>query len=302
MRCLISLLVLSIAAPAYARATHELAAPPPGATLPVVINRTLKLHDLRPGKTISAELAQTVPVRPNVELPRDARLEGRVVTVSDSSVSILFDHLSWKGRTIPVHVRLIAAAGMMNVSDTKLPLAPPDRGTANPGDWTTRQVGGDEVYLSGWSGKVYDHTVSPLDSLIIPACMPTRRSPAHCLARWALSRRPQPACMAFPNFLLRPQEEQTRRSRSPRANLTGSSEMAALCCSRWYLKKSLWLFPGCVVGGGRFYGRPHHPAPDKALGLLGRGQDGDEKRCRHPCVHKACSEVSSFLGAAFPLR
>ncbi len=162
MRCLISLLVLSIAAPAYARATHELAAPPPGATLPVVINQTLKPHDLRPGKTISAELVQTVPVRPNVELPRDARLEGRVVTVSDSSVSILFDHLSWKGRTIPVHVRLIAAAGMMNVSDTKLPLAPPDRGTANPGDYTTRQVGGDEVYLSGWSGKVYDQYSQPV--------------------------------------------------------------------------------------------------------------------------------------------
>ena len=162
MRCLIALLVLSIAAPASARATKELAAPPAGATLPVVINQTLKPHGLAAGQPISAEIVQPVPVSANVDLPKGAKLEGHIVKVSDSSVSILFDRLSWKGRTIPVHVRLIAAAGMMNVYDTKLPEGVPDRATSSPGDYTTRQIGGDEIYLSGWSGKVYDQYSQPV--------------------------------------------------------------------------------------------------------------------------------------------
>jgi hypothetical protein len=162
MRCLIVLLVLSVAAPVYARATKELAPPRPGATLPVVINRTLNAHNLRPGQPISAHLIQIVAVAPDVYLPKGAKLNGHIVNVSDSSIGILFDQLSWKGRSIPVHVRLVAAAGMMNVCDTDVPLAGPDRGTANRNDWTTRQVGGDELFLQGGSGKVYDQYSQPV--------------------------------------------------------------------------------------------------------------------------------------------
>lgn len=162
MRCLLALLVLSITAPAFARATQELAPPPPGATLPVHINRTLKPQSLKPGQPISAPLIQTVPVNSNVSLPKGAKLDGRIVNVSGSSISILFDHLSWKGRTIPVHVRLVAAAAMMDIYDTGVPLAGPDRGTADRNDWTTQQVGGDQIFLSGGSGTVYDKYSQPV--------------------------------------------------------------------------------------------------------------------------------------------
>jgi len=163
MRCLVAFFVLSVAATVHgAQVKKELAPPPPGATLPVLIHQTLKPHNLQQGQPISAQLIQIVPVSANVYLPSGAKLNGHIVNVSDSSISILFDQLSWKGRTIPVHVRLIAAAGMMNVYDTKLPVAPPDRGTSNPGDWTTRQVGGDELFLQGWSGTVYDQYSQPV--------------------------------------------------------------------------------------------------------------------------------------------
>ncbi|MBV8115333.1 MAG: hypothetical protein JO300_11355 [Silvibacterium sp.] len=166
MRCLIALLVLSIAAPVYgvggARVIKDLAPPPPGATLPVVINRTLKARNLRPGEPISAPLIQRVPISANVMLPRGAALDGHIVNVSNSSIGILFDHLSWKERTIPIHVRLIAAAAMMEVYDTGVPLSGPDRGTANRGDWTTRQIGGDQLFLSGGSGTVYDKYSQPV--------------------------------------------------------------------------------------------------------------------------------------------
>ena len=170
MRCLIALLVLSIAAPVYGvgggvsgtRVIKDLAPPPPGATLPVTISRTLRAHKLRAGDPISAPLIQRVPVSANVMLPKGAALKGHIVNVSDSSISILFDHVTWKGRTIPVHVRLVAGADMMNVYDTGVPLSGPDRGTANRGDWTTRQVGGDELFLSAGSGTVYDQYSQPV--------------------------------------------------------------------------------------------------------------------------------------------
>ena len=163
MQGLIALFLVLIAAPVYgAGVMKDLAAPPPGATLPVVINRTLKPHHVRPGQPISAELIQTVPVSAKVELPKGAKLDGRVVKVGGSSISILFDRLGWKGRTIPVRVKLVAAAAMMNVYDTGVPLSGPDRGTASRSDWTTRQVGGDQIFLSGGSGTVYDRYSQPV--------------------------------------------------------------------------------------------------------------------------------------------
>lgn len=167
MRALIAILVLCVVVPIYAeaaaaRSTKTLAAPPPGATLPVLLNRALKPHHLQAGQPVTVQLLQTVPVSPQINLPAGTKLDGRVVSVSANSISILFDRLRWKDRTLPVHVRLIAAAAPMNVYDTRLPLGATDRATSNPADWTTRQVGGDEVYLSGGSGKVYDRYSQPV--------------------------------------------------------------------------------------------------------------------------------------------
>lgn len=162
MRCLIAFLVLSVAAPVYARAANDLALPPPGATLPVLISRTLKPHNLQPSQQVTAELMQTVPVSTSVNLPKGAKLDGHVISVSDSAVSILFDQLRWKGRTLSLHVRLLAAASSNEVFQTRLPLGGTDRGTSDSHDWTTRQVGGDEVYLSAGSGRVYNQYSEPV--------------------------------------------------------------------------------------------------------------------------------------------
>lgn len=163
MRCLVEFLALSVALPVYAApVAKELAPPPPGATLPVVITRTLKPQNLQAGQPVTAELVQTVPVSNQVNLPKGTKLDGHLVSVSASSISVLFDQLRWKGRTLPVHVRLIAAAAPNDVYDTRLPLGGTDRGTSSPADWTTRQVGGDEVYLSAGSGKVYDRYSQPV--------------------------------------------------------------------------------------------------------------------------------------------
>lgn len=162
MRYLIAFLVLSVAVPISARVTKALAPPPAGITLPVVIQRNLKPRNLQEGQWLTAELVQVVPVSANVSLPRGAKLDGHVVSVSGSTISILFDQLSWKGRTLSVHVRLIAAAASNEVLETRVPLGGTERSTSCEADWTTKQVGGDEVYLSAGSGKVYDRYSQPV--------------------------------------------------------------------------------------------------------------------------------------------
>ena len=73
----------------------------------MLINRTLKPHNLQVGQPVTARLLQTVPVSSRTSLPAGTKLDGRVVNVSDKSISILFDQLRWKDRTLPVRVRLI---------------------------------------------------------------------------------------------------------------------------------------------------------------------------------------------------
>jgi hypothetical protein len=167
MRSLIAILILSIAAPLCTHAARagekkDLAPPPPGALLPVVLNQTLKPRNLQAGQPVTAELVQIVPVSAQVSLPEWTKLDGHVVNVTNTSISLLFDQLRWKGRTLPVHVRLIAGAGPYDVYQTKLPLGATDRGTSNPGDWTTEQIGGDEVYLSAGAGTVYNRYSEPV--------------------------------------------------------------------------------------------------------------------------------------------
>jgi hypothetical protein len=162
MRHLIASLALLVGIPVYAQITKQLSSPPPGATLPVLINQTLKPHNVRPNQPVTALLIQAVPISADATLPRGAKLEGQVVSVSAGSISILFNQLSWKGQAVPVRVRLVAAASPNDVYETRLPLGATDRGTSNPVDWTTRQIGGDEIYLSGGSGKVYDQYSQPV--------------------------------------------------------------------------------------------------------------------------------------------
>jgi hypothetical protein len=50
---------------------------------------------------------------------------------------------------------LLAAAHWMDVGRTAEPLDGGDRATSNPADWTTMQIGRDQVYRSGGSGTVY---------------------------------------------------------------------------------------------------------------------------------------------------
>jgi hypothetical protein len=82
-------------------------------------------------------------------------------------LTIRFTELSYRGKTVPVATRAIAAANFVSVGDTFIPTTGgPDRGNSSEASWNTKQVGGDEVNRSGWVGVVSDkvmHVVGSAD-------------------------------------------------------------------------------------------------------------------------------------------
>ena len=163
MRCLILFLALSVALPDYAaKQVNHLVAPPPGATLPVIVIHTVNSRNLTVGQPIAARFSQPVPVSAHRYLPAKVEIAGNVIRIGASSIGILFTQLRWRGQTVPVHVRLVAAASSDDVFQSTLPVGGTDRGTASRADWTTRQVGGDEVYRSAGYGVVCNQFSEPV--------------------------------------------------------------------------------------------------------------------------------------------
>lgn len=166
MRCLTLLLILlSSVSPFRSMPRGKQVAwlhHPPGATLPIVLVKTIRAQNMTAGRLVTARLFQRVPVSSGTFLPDKVEIVGHIVGSSPFSLSILFTELRWKNQTVPIHVRLVAAASSNNVYQTTIPLGATDRGTSDPADWTTRQVGGDEVYRSAGSGRVYDQYSQPV--------------------------------------------------------------------------------------------------------------------------------------------
>ncbi len=135
-----------------------------GTTLPVVLHEALYSGKTAVGTRVLATTTQRVPIGAHRYLRRGAELIG---TVTESvggegsgqagTLSLRFTALRYRGQTVPVAVDAIAIANFTDVDDTWLPAdGGTDRGNASPASWTTRQVGGDEVFRSGWEGPVCD--------------------------------------------------------------------------------------------------------------------------------------------------
>ena len=163
---LVALFSLSGEAAEFGTKTQAIAELQPlavGVTLPVRIGRTLRSGKVRAGTVIEVKTTQRVPVSATEYLKYGAVVRGEVVrsTAGDGTaahpavLTIRFDRLSYRGRTVPVMTKAVAMANLMVVDDTLLPATgSTDRGNSNPASWTTEQVGGDFVARSGWVGDV----------------------------------------------------------------------------------------------------------------------------------------------------
>jgi hypothetical protein len=135
---------------------------PEGTTLPVLLTRGLDARHVRVGEPVVARLAQRVPLADGSYLPEKAKVTGTVVACDNTSLTLRFDRLRLGEQEQPIDVTLRAAAHWFDVHQSVIPVTPPDRSLTNPNDWTTRQIGGDEVYRSGGWGKVYDQYSEPV--------------------------------------------------------------------------------------------------------------------------------------------
>ena len=163
MKHLTLLVTLLSAIPIYAsKPASRLVAPAPGTTLPITLMKTAKPMHLVVGQPIRARFIQRVPLSPTSYLPSKVEVVGKVVSSNSSSISILFTQLRWKDEIVPIHLQLVSAASPYAVFQAGMPVGGTDRGTSSPADYTTRQIGGDEVYRSGGSGKVYDEYSQPV--------------------------------------------------------------------------------------------------------------------------------------------
>ncbi len=164
--CGVSLLLLSasiLADSLKGHAVTELRPLPDGVTLPVQLGKTLRSGKTKPGTVFTVTTTQRVPVSEETYLDRGAKLRGKIVTstAGDGTAAhpavlvIRFTQLSYRGQTVPVVARAVAAASRLAVDNTYLPTTPSfDQFTSNPASWTTRQVGGELVARSGWVGPV----------------------------------------------------------------------------------------------------------------------------------------------------
>lgn len=147
---------------ALGRSPETLTPLPKGTTLPVLLQRGLDIRHVRAGEPVIARLAQRVPLANGTYLPQKAKVTGTVVACDGSSLTLRLDRLRLGKQEEPIDVTLRAGAHWLDVYNTELPEAPTDRSTSNPRDWTTKQVGRDEVYRSGGVGTVYDQYSQPV--------------------------------------------------------------------------------------------------------------------------------------------
>jgi hypothetical protein len=93
-----------------------------------------------------------------------AELDGEVVASiaghgngsTPATLSIRFTRLRYGKQSIPLRTKAIAIANFMEVGYTHLPTnGGSDMGIASEANWTTKQVGGDSVFRTGWVGPVF---------------------------------------------------------------------------------------------------------------------------------------------------
>lgn len=120
---------------------------PAGIVIPVSLNGTIDSLKAKAGDRVSARVEQDVPL-PSGRIRAGSRLEGRVVQVNATTLTLAFDNLRMKHGTVPVRTGLRAMASPTEVDGAQVPTSGVDRGTTIE-DWTTRQVGGEMVYRGG---------------------------------------------------------------------------------------------------------------------------------------------------------
>jgi hypothetical protein len=122
---------------------------PPGTVVPIVLDTALDASKTKSDKKIEGRVMQDVPFSAKETIKERSRIRGHIVNVvkpgpAGSSITVRFDVISDRGRTIPITAALLAIASDAAVYEAQSPInVTSDRDPMT--QWTTRQIGGDVV-------------------------------------------------------------------------------------------------------------------------------------------------------------
>jgi hypothetical protein len=123
---------------------------PAGVVIPVMLNSELNAKKDAAGKKLDGKVMQEVPLSSGAPISKGARVTGHIVNVSKegssgSNITLRFDTIEDRGRTIHLTAALLALASMASVADAQAPINNTGESTDSADRWVTRQVGGDIV-------------------------------------------------------------------------------------------------------------------------------------------------------------
>jgi len=154
---------------------------PAGTALPVVLNATLDSKKLMGGETISAVLAQEVPLPDGGKIRSGIQVTGRVLKIDGTRdggtlVKLRFDHVHEKGRDIAIRTMLRALASPWEVQEAQLPKVGAVERDASASGITT-QIGGDFVYRGGGQVMHDDDVVGdPVKDGVLAVLRPVKKT------------------------------------------------------------------------------------------------------------------------------
>ena len=178
---------------------------PPGTALPVTLSSDIHGKKIQPGQAIVGTIAQNVPLPAGAMIRAGARVEGRVLETGmnadgTAKLRFKFDVVRTKERELPISTSLRALASPVEVQNAGLPIHGPVNAETDA-NWTTVQVGGDDVYRGGGHVVHGDRVVgepvaggvlAELISMPAPGC--ENGSGGRRLALWVFS---SSACGAY---------------------------------------------------------------------------------------------------------
>ncbi len=147
--------------------TSGLTVLPPGITLPVELGQTLHAGRTAVASVVTLRTTQRIPLGGGRYLPAKTTLSATVAasTAHPATLALQPTSLTYRGVTLPLRATVLAIGGFVAVSDTAAPAAgSPDRGNPSPANWTTAQLGGDQIMRSGWYGPLVNATTQTVGS------------------------------------------------------------------------------------------------------------------------------------------
>jgi len=127
---------------------------PIGTILPIRLQDTISITEAKRGQSITAKIAQTVPLPSGEKIPLKSDVTGSITAIEPDNegsgvrVSIQINQLETRKQTVKFTAYLRAIASYNAVRTAQIPLTGPDGGTPN-GWGNTVQIGGDVRFGDG---------------------------------------------------------------------------------------------------------------------------------------------------------